>query len=163
MKIERTEDRALIKSIFDDPDIRPWVRDDGVKDDWEPGIHPLMFYLVPTLETWDNGVVSDTAIGMMLFTPVNSTCWNPHMAILPKYRGNGYMALRAGVAWMFANTLCLKLVAFPPESNPRMIHVFQKLAFRVEGHSTKRVLKDGVLHDCLCMGLEKGQFNEQAA
>lgn len=155
VKVERTEDAALIKSVFDDPDCRPWMRDDGTPKEWSPTIHPLMYYLTPMIEAWDEGVLSDTPIGMLLFTPVNSTTWNPHMAVLPQYRGRGTAAMKAGLDWMWKNTPARKMVAFPPVYNPRMIRVFQKCAFKVEGWSSRSVMHDGKLHDRMVMGLEK--------
>lgn len=163
MKIERTESLIFIKEVLDHPQLRPLMVDDGTPEEWQPSLHPLLYYLVPTIEVFDEGVVSDTAIGVLLFAPVNFCTWNPHIAILPKYHGRGTDAMLAGLAWMFSRTPALKMTAFPPVYNPRMIRVFEKCGFLKEGVSVKSILRHDTLHDRIVMGLEKERFHEQAA
>ena len=101
MQIQRTEDATFIKAVFDEPSCRPWMRDDGTPEDWSPSIHPMMYYLVPSIETHDEGLVNEHAIGVILFSPVNFCTWNPHIAILPRYRGRGTEAMTEAIRWMF--------------------------------------------------------------
>lgn len=166
MIIERTEDKAYMASVLLDPAIAHLMRDDGTPTEFDPMIHPLMYYLIPKMDVaFEPGIVESVPIGLVVFNPCNSTTWNPHIGILPKYWGHGTEALLAGIDWMFKNVpACLKMVCFPPVYNPRMIRVFQKCHFQIEGMSSKSILHDGKLWDRMVMGLEKGAYEfHQAA
>lgn len=154
MRVVRTDDIDLINSVINHPDIFKMLVDDGTKEIPIP-FHPNIYYLAPLITVPNDGAFDETPVGCMLFTPINSITWNPHIGIFPKYRGLGTQAMNLGVEWMFKNTPCRKIVAHPPVYNKPMIRVFEKCNFTYEGRSTKSVLRDGLLHDRLLMGREK--------
>lgn len=150
VRVERTEDVGYIRSVINMPEME---LSDG--DELQVPLGETIFYLIPYAHRFGDGAVEDVPMGIMAFLPVNKVTWNPHIAILPEHRGNGVASLMSGLAWMFENTPCLKVVAYPPVFNTRMIHVFKKCGFTVEGRSVKSFLWRGEVHDRLLMGLEK--------
>lgn len=139
MKLVRTEDLSIIESIFLHPEIKPEVGDAKFI------IHDSVYWL---LSYQDENIA-----GCIVFFPIYSLAWNPHIAILPKYRGCGSDVMREGCAWMFENTACLKLLAFP--FKPIMQRVYQKAGFQIEGFSRGLLYRDGNLLDCQIVGLNK--------
>jgi RimJ/RimL family protein N-acetyltransferase len=139
--IERTVDMKLIESVAFHPAVK---KDFGSGQD-KMVLHDLVYWLTPTIE----GVL----IGIIVFFPLYGVAWNPHIAILPEHRGNGTEVMRLGVAWMFANTECRKILAFPWK--PIMMRVYDKCGFRIEGQCRKLIAVDGAPTDCLIFGKEK--------
>lgn len=150
--IERTTDADFVSSVINHPEIREDLTDG---EDLHVPMHESIYYLKPTFERHVDGAVEDVAVGVVGFIPINAVTWNPHIAILPEYRGHGTDAMKAGVTWMFENTPCRKIVAYPPAFNTRMIRVFEKCGFKMEGVSPKSFPWHGVLRDRVLMGLEK--------
>lgn len=156
MMIERTFDTALIRSVVEHPEILPQIHD-GAEQMAVP-MHASIYYLAPKIEVGlDPGMIENHMVGVVAFIPVNSATWNPHIAILPQYRGRGTEVMRSGIAWMFENTACEKLVAYPPSFKVAMIRVFEKCGFRTEGMSPASFRWKGELHNRVLMGLEKGR------
>lgn len=152
MRVERTNDLRSIQSVFNHPAI--------VRDVWDFGEPkplrqaPTVYYLLATDEHYSDGAVEDVVIGAMMFVPMNSVTWNPHIAILPAHRGNGTEVMRLGMEWMFENTECKKLVAYPPSFNQRMIRVFEKCGWRHEGISLASFSWNGQIYDRVMLGAE---------
>lgn len=153
ISVDRTADMDLISWIISQEGIREFIWDDSGPA--ELPVHPNIYYLLASLEAWDEGALNNVPIGLVVFMPINSIVWNPHIAILRKYRGTGTEVMMAGIEWIFANTECKKLVANPPEYNVPMIRVFEKCEFSREGYSPKSVLKGGLLHGRVMMGRAK--------
>jgi RimJ/RimL family protein N-acetyltransferase len=152
VRLERTFDVAEVKSIIGHPELKPLL----VEGDEIPvPLHPSIYYLVAKKERFADGAVDDYVVGIAAFIPVNSITWNPHVAILPAHRGNGTQVLRMAMSWMFANTPCTKIVAYPPSYNEAMIRVFDKCGFSTEGLSPKSFEWRGAVHDRILMGIEK--------
>lgn len=163
MRVERTDDLTPALAVFNHQAI--------VRDVWDMGIpkplpnHPSIYYLLVKDERHSDGAVEDIVLGALMFVPMNPVTWNPHIAILPGYRGVGTEAMRLGMEWMFENTACRKLVAYPPEFNKPMIRVFQKCGWKREGFSPASLLWNGKLHDRVMFGIEENSnvvpLNEQ--
>lgn len=154
MRLERTFDVSEVKSIVGHPEIKPHI----VEGDEIPvPLHPSIYYLVAKEERFEDGAVEDRTLGIAAFIPVNSITWNPHMAVLPAHRGIGTRLLRLAMGWMFENTACRKLVAYPPSYNAAMIRVFEKCGFAKEGMSPKSFEWRGQVHDRILMGTDKEQ------
>lgn len=152
IKIERTEDAHLIESLLHHPGILDFVSDDG---ELTVPLHPLIYYFIPTIEVSQDGSFENRPIGCMAFMPINFIAWNPHLAILPQYRGRGTEVMQLGIDWMFGNTRCQKIVANVPEYHVAMRRVFEKCGLQKEGYSPKSVMKRGVLHGRILMGANK--------
>lgn len=150
IKIERTEDVTLITSILSHPEIKDLVSDDG---EVTVPLHPQLYYLLPKIEIGvEPGMIEERVIGCLAFVPINHITWNPHIAILPQYRGIGTQAMELGMKWMFKNTRCKKLIANVPEYNVPMLRVFEKCDFKREGYSPDSLMKNGQLHGRILMG-----------
>lgn len=142
MIIERTTDLALVRSVI----FHPGVADEFGACEEIMVLHKSIYWLTVR--------VGGTVAGMLMFLPLYGMAWNPHIAILPEFRGRGTEAMRRSVAWMFENSPAEKILAFPFKQI--MIRVYEKCGFVVEGRSTKLVRKDGELLDCVIVALNKG-------
>jgi len=151
--IERTADPTVVRQVVEHPGVRPHIHE-GETAVPIP-VHESIYYLAAKVQRYSEGAVEDVLIGVMAFLPVNGAAWNPHIAILPAHRGTGTEAMRLGVAWMFENTPCEKIVAHPPVFNTAMVRVFEKCGFRREGYSPRSFRWHGELHDRFLMGIEK--------
>ena len=117
MRLVRTADEALIRSVIDHPCVKDWLMQDGDTELVVPE-HDSIYYLAAYRELGvEPGDVYAQLLGALAFVPINGITWNPHIAVLPKFQGMGYGTemMKMGVKWMFDNTPCLKIVAFPPE------------------------------------------------
>lgn len=152
MRLERTFDQALIRSVIGHPEIRPLVLEG---EDVPVPMHESIYYFAARVERHADGAIEDDLVGIVAFIPVNSISWNPHVAVLPSYRGSGTEIVRLAIAWMFAHTACEKVVAYPPAYNVSMIRVFEKCGFKLEGCSPRSFRWHGEMHARLLYGLEK--------
>jgi RimJ/RimL family protein N-acetyltransferase len=152
MRIERTNNAEMVRSILTFPGVRAdvWEGDGEIP----VPIHHSIYHLIVRCENYNDGAVSEPVIGVVAFMPINSITWNPHIAILPAYRGNGTLAMADAISWMAQNTPCRKLVAYPPEFNAKMIRVFEKCGFNKEGYSPKSFHWRGSIHGRVLMGKE---------
>lgn len=141
MKLERTTDLALIKSVF----LHPGIADEDMER--------LMPFPLVDMVYWLLAYEGDTLLGCITFFPLYGCAWNPHIGIFPAQRGCGTEVMRSGVKWMFENTPARKILAFP--FKPIMWRVYEKCGFRKEGWSPKLVDFNGELKDCLIVGIEK--------
>ncbi len=140
--LERATDRALIESVVLHPEVKHEFANEPEKCVM---FHDNIYWLLARLD--------GALIGLTVFLPVYGVAYNPHIAILPGYRGNGSEVMRLGVKWMFENTDCTKILAFP--FKPIMIRVYQKCGFDIEGFSRKLVSFHGALQDCIIVGVTK--------
>ena len=133
----RTFDIERVKGVICHPEILPLVCDG------EPAfpVHDSIYYLMP-----------EDGAGVVAFLPINSITWNPHIAILPEHRGRGTGLMTEALNWMFENTPCRKVVAYPPSYNLPMIRVFEKCGFSREGFSPRSFEFRGQVYDRVLMG-----------
>jgi len=120
-------------------------------------LHETIYHLLAKNATYVDGAVDEVTVGIVSFIPINSVTWNPHIVVVPEYQGSGVgtAILLDAIEWMFSNTPCRKIVAYPPVFKGKMIRVFEKCGFKVEGYSPASFLWRGVLHDRVLMGLER--------
>lgn len=135
--MKRVFDIDLVKAVICHPEIQPAICEG------EPSfpVHDSIYYLMP-----------EDGAGVVMFMPINTITWNPHIAVLPEHRGRGSELMAAGCQWMFDNTPCRKIVAFPPAFNKAMIRVFEKCGFAHEGVSPNSFMFYGEMHDRILMG-----------
>jgi RimJ/RimL family protein N-acetyltransferase len=152
VRLDRAKDAGIVSSILTHPMVKPEIWDlDG--DPVVP-MHDSIYHLIARDERHADGAVNDVILGVVAFLPVNGITWNPHIAILPSYRGVGTQVMKLGMKWMAENTNCKKLVAYPPAFNARMIRVFEKCGFRLEGVSPNSFLWHGEKYARMLMGTE---------
>ena len=145
MSINRTHDERVVRAVISHPEIKPLICD--LEGEPPTIMHDQVYHLSVHIQ--------GQLAGLVTFIPVNAITWNPHINIFPNFRGCGTGAMQAAIDWMFDNTPCLKLVAFPPEYNKAMIRVFQKCGFQDEGYSRKSFRFKGVIYDRLLLGMRK--------
>ena len=146
LTVARTHDPEIVRAIVEHPDIMPMVWDG-------PGRPPIpMVSSVYHLAARIDGELA----GLITFVPINSVTWNPHVNMLVRGRGIGTEVVKRGISWMFENTDCIKIVAFPPAYNRAMIRVFEKSGFLLEGRSPKSFKFNNTVFDRLLMGIGKG-------
>ncbi len=145
--VARTYDAELVTAILTDPDVWAGSCDDGTPaiEDFEPGFHDSIYYLVPRADR--------EVMGLFLITPSNSTTFEWHTAILPPYRGKrAIVGCRMAVEWMRDNSPALKLITWV-EVEARHVYLYAKACgFFVEGLSHASLMKDGRLRDQYLMG-----------
>lgn len=151
MTLTRTTDERLIRSVIEHPELAQDMYE-GVA---AVPFHDSIYYLAPMDERHADGAVADELLGIVAYIPVNPVTWNPHIGILPAHRGRGTEVMSESLRWMFENTPCRKVVAHPPVFNKRVIRLFEKCGFAVEGESPASFPWRGGLHDRLLMGIEK--------
>ena len=143
MRIERSIDEQMIRSIVSHAEIKPHIWEG--EGEPEVPMHESVYYLLG---------IEDVAVGVVAFVPMNPVTWMPHIAALPGREGRGSELLRLATQWMFKNTPCRKAFAALPAFNARVIRVFEKCDFRLEGVSPKSFEWHGHLHGQLLMGKE---------
>lgn len=155
VSLEPTTQTSMLNNILSQPGIRESIGDDSPGEIQLP-LRQDFYYFLAKIDIGIDGMMEDRIIGCLAFMPVNFITWNPHLAILPKHRGRGTQVMELGCQWMFANTRCKKIVAFPPEYNKAMIRVFEKCGFLREGFSPDSIMKNSTLHGRLLMGMSCG-------
>lgn len=140
VSITRTEDRGAILSVLEAVREEIWDR----AGDIPVPIHPSIYHFLV--------MVDGNIAGNVCFIPINPITWNPHINVLPNFRGVGTKAMNMACEWMRANTECKKLVAYPPAYNTAMIRVFEKCGFSREGYSPNSFLFKGQIYGRILMG-----------
>lgn len=151
--IAQAHELSSIEAVFNHPSIKDDVWDGGIPK--KLPVSPSIYYLLAKEERFSDGAVEDIVIGAMMFVPMNSVTWNPHIAVYEEHRGLGTEVLKEGMKWMFENTPCVKLVAYPPAFNKAMIRVFEKCEWKNEGYSPASFMWRGALHDRVMFGTGK--------
>ena len=146
-------DTDIIKAIYADEKIFPYVTDDGTPDidavDFTGALgNQGMYFLLAE----DN----DKPVGVFLFHPWNTVCFEMHSAVLPAFRGQGSMdAARAAGLWMFSNTLCQKIVTHIAVTNYAARALAKVCGMKQEGINRKSFLKNAGLLDQYIFGICK--------
>lgn len=146
-------DNETIKGIYANESIWPFVTDDGALD-----IHAINFTDALNNQGVYFIIVEDNnkPVGIFLFNPWNTACYEMHSAVLPEYRGEGSMeAARLVGMWMFSNTLCQKLVTQIPVTNYAARALARVCGMVKIGNNDRSFLKNGKLIDQHIYGICK--------
>jgi RimJ/RimL family protein N-acetyltransferase len=160
---ERSIDYELIRSIITHPKLWPYLSDDGSPEpeDFQPIRHEALWYVIV------REVEADAAgdlLGMWMFVPQNSICWEVHTALLPSAWGErGQLASRLLPGWMWKNTPCRRIITSVPSSNRLALHFAARAGMTVYGVNECSYLKNGMLCDQICLGLTQSPDWEQEA
>jgi RimJ/RimL family protein N-acetyltransferase len=144
-------DPRLIAETITHPKIYPHVSDDGSPkpEDYEPAIAPALLYL---------GMYQDDGayLGLFAIHPHNSRCYEVHTCLLPEAWGKFTVeCARLCIAYVFANTPCLRLITNVPSFNAHAKRLALRAGMSPFGVNAKSFLKDGVLYDQLMLGISK--------
>jgi RimJ/RimL family protein N-acetyltransferase len=152
---ERSIDYELIRSIITHPKLWPYLSDDNspAPEDWQPIRHEALWYVVVReIETDAAGEL----LGLWMFVPQNSICWEIHTALLPSAWGErGQLASRLLAGWLWKNTPCRRVVTNVPASNGLALHFAHQAGMKIYGINEASYLKGGKLLDQICLGLTK--------
>lgn len=147
---ERTTDYRLVREIMTHPKVYPWIADDGspAVEEFQPVEHPAFWYVLAFEE--------EELLGLWLFSPQNSICWEVHTCLLP---GHGFRRAREAAAamalWIWENTPCRRIVTNVPRFN-RTARTFAEAAGMTRcGVNLRSYMKNGELHDQLMLGMSR--------
>jgi RimJ/RimL family protein N-acetyltransferase len=148
---ERTQDERLIRAIATHPRVWPTLGDDLVSDpaEWKPLFHDGIWYVVARSDEELNPV------GMFIFFPENSICWQVHICMLPEFWGGSARAMREVFVWLWARTACLRITGSVPVWNAPAIHCGLRAGMMPYGVNQHSSLKHGKLHHQLLLGISK--------
>jgi hypothetical protein len=148
---ERTTDYVLIRQILTDPGIYRYMGDDSLPpaEKFEVNAHPLANYILAMRRC--------EIVGLFCLFPENAICWQAHVAML---RGvPPAVTHRAGrdiVAWVWANTACVRLIASVPACNRAAVRFgLTAMGLTEFGRNKASFMKAGRLWDQVLMGTSK--------
>ena len=144
MKIYRTYDLNLVKSILNHPKVKDMVADDSTPEPYEP---PEGFYLTNEEET-----------GILRIDQVNGICCSVHIAAHPNLWGKAEEFVKSAIEWGMENTGYNKVLAFVPSFNRLTIRLCRACGFEQEGVAKRSILKNWRFHDQILFGLSKTDF-----
>lgn len=148
MRFERMEDMKRIRETITNPAIYPHVSDDGspTAQEFQPIEHPAIIYL-GVYEAEEYG-------GMFMFAPSSTACYEVHTCLLPCFWGSKAVeAARGAAKWIWLNTPCKRITTSVPVNNRLAAKLARNAGFVEWGRNEKSWLKDGVMNDQICLGL----------
>ena len=129
------------------PEVWPHVSDDNCSiQDFNPS-NSMTYLLVE-----DEG----ERMGFFGLSAINTICYEIHTTMLPKAWGKTLKYTKEVLDWIFANTVCLKVVTFVPETNKKALNLALKTGLKIEGFIEKSFLKNGSLIGQHVLGINKG-------
>lgn len=149
MIVERLTDPALIREAMTHPRVYPHLIDDHspTATEYVPIIGDQVYYL---------GLFDQRYLGLLLFHPHNSVCFEAHTCLLPQAWGErSAQCTKAAVAWMFENTRCKRVITNVPVYNRLALRLAERTGLTRFGVNEKSFLKDGILHDQIMLGINK--------
>ena len=151
MKVGRTTDMELVRSIITAPQVYPWVSDDGSPDagDFQPVDADGVIYVLAE---------SGAARGVFAFFRQNAVTTEAHTCVLPSMWGRTHLAARAAVEWVFENTEFLRIVTSVPEDNPLATRLATMAGMTLYGHNPSSFLRKGVLLGVDLFGISKKEL-----
>jgi len=150
IKITRSRDYKAIRDLVTDPAVFPFVADDFVPrpELWEPPESDLIHYLLASDD--------QSCFGFAVFMPRTHTCYEAHIGFLPRsYGAIAIAAFKEMLDWMWANTTAVRIVGEIAQENRKAIKFAVGAGFEPYGVNSKSILRDGVLHDQLCLGISR--------
>ena len=145
MKIERTHDMSVVKSILDHPRIAKHICEDGVLN-YDPIDHEGFYWMLIT----DNDVVS----GVFLLHALNSSCIEMHTCLLPEIWGaKADQAAKLLGDYVFYELKYKKLVTNVPKYNVLALRYATKNGMTKEGINRSSFMNNGELIDQIFLGV----------
>lgn len=138
----------LVREIITLPAIWRSAADDfgGDSGQFEPPDHPAIWYVL--------GRDGEELLGLWMFMPENSICWDVHTCLLPSAYGPvSREATSKMVAWIWENTPCQRIVTKVPVFNRLAMALAKDVGLVEYGRNPKSFLKGGVLHEQVLLGI----------
>ena len=161
LTFERSQDYNLIRSILQHPQIYPYISDDGSPsaEDFQPVESDAMWYVLVREQLRDR---KQRLLGLWLFVPQNTVCWEVHTALLPDAWGPlGHEAAREMAKWIWEHTPCKRIITNVPEPNRLALHFAKEAGMEEYGVNSKSYLKKGRLFDQHCLGMSNPEMKEE--
>lgn len=154
MRIERTTDSQLIRSVITHQAIYPYISDDGSTspEDYEPVIDDSLYWLAV--------LDGQQTAGLFLVHPWNCATVEIHTCVLPAWRGaKARVAAALVLTWIFTNTAFQKVVTHVPEPNRLAKKLAIDAGFSIEGINRKSFLQQGQLLNQTLLGITKEEWS----
>lgn len=122
--MRRVTDPALVRAVWENPSIHPFVIDDfsAINPLPEWASNPLVHCLMPE----DNSAY-------FMFCPLRFTLFEVHGAVLRNGRSRSVEMGREALAYMKANTICRTVLSFVPKGNYPALALDRALGFKRVG------------------------------
>lgn len=150
MTYARLYDMQVIADTITHPRIYPHVSDDLAppRESFVPCDHPSVYYL----GAWDQ----QEYLGLWMFAPQNSICWDVHTCLLPTAWGKrAAEATKGAASWIFANTECQRIITTVPATNALALRLAKLAGLTQFGVNERSFLKNGQLLDQILLGISK--------
>jgi RimJ/RimL family protein N-acetyltransferase len=145
---KRSDDYALIRRIITHPRVY-----DFATDDYSPA--PAAFEVNDDPRIW-YVLVNDGALGLMMFLPQSTVCYEIHCCLLPGAWGRSAEAARGAIDFIFQHTDARRIVASVPAYNRLTCKLARAAGMTQYGVNAAAFLKRGRLEDLICFGISKG-------
>jgi hypothetical protein len=139
--IRRTFDPALLNTVINHPEVRPWMA---------PGDHALD--VTPVVGNPANYALVTEGGGFLLHC-LEPGLYEVHSQFLPEHRTHTREAMRAGFEYMFTRTDCVQIVTQVPDNNRAAQCLAKAARFRPMFHR-----KEGLLGPTEYVGLTVDQW-----
>jgi RimJ/RimL family protein N-acetyltransferase len=144
MKLERTHDMGLVKSILAHPKIFPHIGEDGIDEPAPQDLDALHWMLVRDEEP----------AGVFLVHPFRAYCYEVHTCLLPRIWGAGAnRAAQLLIAFVFNDLGAKKLITHVPAYNRPALRFAKATGMQVEGINRASFFKHGVMQDQIQLGI----------
>jgi RimJ/RimL family protein N-acetyltransferase len=151
---ERSFDYELIRRILTHEKIWPHISDDysPPATEFRPIESTAAWYIVVRDIYPDAG--PEEVLGLWMFVPQNSVCWEVHTCLLPTAWGDrGQRAARMLPDWIWQHTHCRRIITNVPSTNRLALHFAVKAGMTIYGVNRASFLKHGTLCDQVCLGI----------
>lgn len=148
---ERTTDLEQVRQVMTHPRIWPWISDDGspAAEDFRPVNSPAIWYIAAKYR--------DELLGIFVFTPQNTVCWEVHTCLLPRAWGPmGLAAAKELARWMWAHTSCRRITTHVPADNLLALAFARHAGMETFGVNKRSFLRGGMLIDQTVLGISPG-------
>lgn len=150
MKIERTEDMDLVRSIYVHPKIYGKMTDDFCPpaENLKMQNNSSHYFLIPYSD-------ENEIMGVICFQPHNHILYQIHIAMLPKFWGRGVAesAVNESFNWMEKNTSCRVVISITPKPYLLAIRLAKKVGAELMGILKHSIMLKGQLEDQLIYGV----------
>lgn len=153
MRIERTADSRLIRSVVTHPSIYPYISDDysPAASEYEPVITDGIYWLAC--------LRGDDLCGLFMVHPWNGITYEIHTCLLPPFRGPlAREATAAVLAWLFGQTPCQKVVTQVPATHRTAYRLATDSGLKDEGLNRRSFMKHGELIDQHLLGITREEW-----
>ena len=150
IRLERTLDYELIRSIMTHPQVYPHIADDFMPppENFWPLESPALFRLL----AYDG----DELLGLFVTHQINGVLWEVDHCLLPNSWGRRARAAgKAFLAWLWENTAAQKVIGFTPASNRLAVRYALGLGLRELGRIPGATQRSFVLIDLVIVGKDR--------